>query len=65
MSRRLTLSEALKTGRVAEFIVQEEERGVEGVDRNELDEVLSTVIKPPRSEDQTSRSPYDGNSTER
>ena len=51
MPERLSLSEALKTGRLVEFVAQEEARGVEGVNRDELDEVLTMGIKPPRSAD--------------
>lgn len=52
----LTLSEAIKTGRLQDFIAQEEARGVEPVTGSELDRALKTVIKPPQSEDRTSRS---------
>lgn len=53
----LTLSEALKTGRLAEFTTQEEARGVGPVDRKKLDASIKAVItKPPRSAGRTSRS---------
>jgi len=59
----LTFSEAVKTGKLQEFIVQEEARGVGPVDRAEFDRVLANVIKAPQSEGQTSRSPSRGGST--
>ena len=60
----LTLSEAIKTWRLQDFIDQEEARGVGPVDRAELDNALSKVIKAPRSKDQTSHSPSRDGSTE-
>jgi hypothetical protein len=59
----LTLSQAVKTGRLQEFIAQEEARGVGPIDRAELDRALAKMIKAPRSEDQTSRSPSRDGST--
>jgi hypothetical protein len=59
----LTLSEAIKTGQLQEFIAQEEARGVGPVDRAELDRALAKMIKAPRSKDQTSRSPSPDGST--
>jgi hypothetical protein len=53
----LTLAEAQKTGRLQEFIAQEEARGVGPVSQADLDRALSAVIKGGQSEDQTSRSP--------
>lgn len=51
----LSLKDAIKTGRLPEFIKQEETRGVGPVDKATLDAALSNLIKSPRSEDQTSR----------
>ncbi len=62
-SGMLTLAEALKSGRLQEFIAQEEARGVTPADANEYERALATVIKAPRSEDQTSRSPSRGGSS--
>lgn len=63
---RLSLSEALATGRLEEFIQQEEARGVTPADTQELLAALETTIKAPRSEDQTSRSSSrDGSSGKR
>jgi hypothetical protein len=59
----LTLSNALKTGRLREFVAQEEARGVGPADRKALDRALRRLIKQPRSEDRTSRSPSDDGST--
>jgi hypothetical protein len=62
-SGMLSLAEAVKTGRIQDFIAQEEARGIGPVDRAELDDALSKVIKAPQSEDQTSHSPLLGGST--
>jgi hypothetical protein len=52
----LTLSEAVKSGRLQEFIAQEKARGVGPIDRADLDRALAKAIKAPQSKDQTSRS---------
>jgi hypothetical protein len=53
----LTLSEAIKSGRLQEFIAQEEARGVGPIDRAEFDALLiATLAKAPQSKDRTSRS---------
>lgn len=52
----LTLSNAISAGRLADFIEQEEARGVGPVDPGELDKALSQLIKSEKSEDRTSRS---------
>jgi hypothetical protein len=59
----LTLSEAVKTGRLQDFIAQEEARGVGSIDRAEFDRLLVKAIKSPQSKDQTSRSPLPGGLT--
>jgi hypothetical protein len=59
----LTLSDAMKTGQLQEFIAQEEARGVGSIERAELDRALAAMLKAPRSEDQTSRSPSRDGST--
>ncbi len=61
----LTLSEALKIGRLQEFIVQEEARGVPPVSGSDLDRALELIIKPSQSEDRTSRSPSGDGWTEK
>jgi hypothetical protein len=58
----LTLAEARKSGRLAEFIAQEEERGVAPVPGSAFDRALKLLIKQPRSEDRTSRSASRGGS---
>ena len=52
----LTLSEAVKSGRLQDFIAQEETRGVGPIDREEFEAWTAALIKAPRSENQTSRS---------
>ena len=53
---RLSLSKALLTGRLDEFIDQEEARGVGPVSNDGLNSAIAATIKAPRSEDQTLRS---------
>lgn len=60
---RLTLTEARKSGRLQDFVAQEEANGIKTVDPEEFDEVLAVVIKPRQSEDQTLRSPSGGDSS--
>lgn len=57
----LSLREAVKNGRLQEFIAQEEARGVEPISEAEFNDTASAVIKTPQSDDQTSGSlPRDG-----
>ena len=59
----MTLAEAIRRGRLADFIRQEEARGVLAVSQKDLDAALASLIKSPRSEDQTSPAPsFDGSS---
>jgi hypothetical protein len=52
----LTLANAMKLGRLQDFIAQEEARGVGSIDRAEFDRLLVKAVKVPQSKDQTSRS---------
>ena len=52
----LSLSEAVKTGRIRDFIAQEEARGVGPVDRADFEAILAKLVKAPRSKNQTSHS---------
>jgi hypothetical protein len=62
----LTLTKALKSGLLDEFIAQEEARGIGPVDRQELDDTIKRLaITPPKSKDRTSRSPSGGGSSEK
>jgi hypothetical protein len=61
----LTLAKALKANRLAEFIAQEESRGIGPAEREELDRIIAIALKPKRSEDRTSRSLSDDGSTEK
>jgi hypothetical protein len=54
--RYLSLSEAIKTGRIQDFITQEEARGIGSADQRRLDRVIKKAIKDGQSEDRTSRS---------
>lgn len=59
----VTLTEALKLDRLADFIAQEEARGVGAADKADLDRALEALIKQPQSEDRTSRSASPDGST--
>jgi hypothetical protein len=59
----ITLTDALRLGCVADFITQEEARGIGPIDRAELDALAAALIKAPQSEDQTSHSSSDDGST--
>lgn len=63
--KKLSLSEAVRGGRLEEFAKQEELRGVGPVGEGELHSMLSKVIKAPRSKRQTSRSASRGGSAEK
>ena len=52
---RITLSEALETGRLEEFALQAEADGIGPIDRSEF-EALVEHVTVPQPEDQTSRS---------
>lgn len=62
----LTLAEALKTGRIAEFVKQEESRGIGPAESPELDKAIKILATTPtQSGGRTSRSPSHGGSTEK
>lgn len=59
---RLSLMEARKAGKLAEFIQQEEAAGIEAEDDGAFNRVVKAAVTPPQSADQTSRSPSGGGS---
>lgn len=59
----LTLAEAIKTGRLRDFVAQEEARGIKAANANAYARALETIIKAPQEEDQTSRSLSRGGSS--
>lgn len=61
----ISLNDALRSGRLNEFIAQEEARGVGPISEAEFDETASQVIKTPQSDGQTSRSPRRDGSREK
>lgn len=63
VSNMLTLAEAIALGRLSEFALQEEARGVGPINRAELDALTAALIKAPQSEGQTSHSPLRDGST--
>lgn len=57
----LTLSKAIKDGRLQDFVTQDEARGVGPIDLAKFEETATKLIKTERSDDQTSGSPrHDG-----
>lgn len=64
-SKPLSLSKTLETGRLQEFIAQEEARGVEPISEAEFDDTASILIKTPPQSDQTSGSPKNDGSPEK
>lgn len=56
-SKPLSLSKAMESGRLQEFIAQEEARGVGPISEAEFDAAASAVIRTPQQDDQTSGSP--------
>lgn len=63
--KTLTLRKALASGRLKDFVAQQEAAGIGPVEREELDRLLLRTIKAPRSKGQTSRSPSLGGSSGR
>jgi hypothetical protein len=59
----MNLSEAIKSGRLEEFIAQEEARGVGPATRKELDAAIKRVATQPQSGGRASRSSSRGGST--
>jgi hypothetical protein len=60
----LTLTKALKSGQLREFIAQEEARGIGPAERQELDDAIKKLATtPPKSKGRTSRSSSGGGST--
>jgi hypothetical protein len=59
----LTLSKALKTGQLREFIAQEEARGVELANLQEFEDLADRLIKDRPPKDQTLRSHGRGGSS--
>ena len=56
----LSLSAAVRSGRLDAFIAQEEARGVGPINRADFDATLAKLVKAPRSKNRTSRSaPHD------
>ncbi len=57
--KRLTLSEAIASDRLADFAKQAEAEGVGPADRSQFDQLIGRVTAP-QPEDRTSRSRGDG-----
>jgi hypothetical protein len=52
----LSLSQAIKQGKIAEFIAQEEAREVGPIDHVEFGTLAAALVRAAQSENQTSRS---------
>lgn len=61
LMERLTLSAALRDGRLEDFIVQAEEGGIGLADQEDFDRIVERITAPPPS-GQTSRSRGSGGS---
>jgi len=59
----LTLNDAVKSGRLQEFIAEQEALGVGPVDRAKFDGLAATLIRARQSKGQTLRSPSGDGST--
>ena len=59
---RLSLSVAINEGRLAEFVAQEEARGVGAASKRDFEKAVKLLTAPPRSTDRTSRSASRGGS---
>jgi len=59
----LSLAEAIKSGRLSDFIAQEDARGVGPIDPAEFDAALAAHVTLPQSGDRTSHSACDDGST--
>ena len=62
MGKRLTLSEALASDRLEDFVRQEEARGAEPAKGSDFERAWALLITQRRSEDRTSRSASRGGS---
>jgi hypothetical protein len=60
----MTLSEAINQNRLAEFIAQEEARGIGPINKADYDTATTALIKAPQSKGRTSRSSSDDGSNE-
>lgn len=49
----ITLIEALKSGKLSEFISQQELKGVESPPQEKFDAMIKLAVKAPRPQDQT------------
>ena len=56
MATQLTLNEALRLNRLADFIAQAEAQGVAAADEAEFERLLGRVVKAPQPSGRTSRS---------
>ena len=65
MKDDLSLTKAIRSNRLQEFIDQQEARGFGPISKAEFDETASTVIKTPPQSDQTSYSHRRGGSREK
>lgn len=59
----ITLTQAIKSNRLREFVDQETKRGIGPADSAELETAIKTLATQPQSEDRTSRSTSDDGSS--
>lgn len=65
MATQLTLSEALQSNRLADFIAQAEAEGVAAANALEFERLVGRLVKAPQPADRTSRSRARGGSAGR
>lgn len=59
----ISLMEAIKIGRLSEFISEQESNGVEKVSKSQFDAIVKKSVKEPLPQGQTSGSRARGNSS--
>ncbi len=64
MPNPISLKEALKNNLLEDFIAQSEAEGVKAADEEQFTAAIATMVRRPRSEGRTSRSPSRDGSAE-
>ena len=59
----INLVEAIKSGRLSEFIAEQESNGVEKISKNQFDAIVKKAVKerPPQDQTSGSRAPDNSN----
>ena len=59
----INLVDAIKTGKLSEFIAEQESNGVERVSKTQFDAIVKKAVKAPLQRGRTSSSPVRGGSS--